>query len=454
MKKFKNSLVGGATVLGLGAFISKLLGAIYRVPLTNILGSVGLGLYQTVFPVYCLLLDFSGAGVPGALSKLIATGEEKEREFRAEKYLKSSLKLLIAFGTIGTLIMALLSSPISSLQGNVQAKNAYIALAPAVLLVCLISCFRGYFQGFMDMKPTAFSQIIEQVIKLSFGLLFVKIFSYSVEKAVAGAAFAISLSESVALIYLAIIYKKRKNILPVNKTYDEKSFSDYVKDIIKTTIPLTVIGIAIPFSQVIDSFITINIIKAYNSNATALYGLFSGAVMTVINLPVSICYGLSAVAIPAVSSAKTSEEKESKAKKTLVLTVLASLPCVVFCMVFAPFIINLLFGSLSIQDKEIAIKLLRLTAPCILLLSIVQTSNAVLVGKGKTYFPVISLSVGILVKTFLSIILLKNPKLNIYGSSIALIACYFIVCLVNLTLMIKLKVKNANTRAYNRQYAS
>ncbi|MBO7345668.1 MAG: oligosaccharide flippase family protein, partial [Clostridia bacterium] len=90
MQKTKNSLIGGATVLGLGAFISKLLGAVYRVPLTNALGGVGLGLYQMVFPVYCLLLDFSGAGVPNALSKLIATGREEEREVRAKNYLKNS----------------------------------------------------------------------------------------------------------------------------------------------------------------------------------------------------------------------------------------------------------------------------------------------------------------------------------------------------------------------------
>ena len=231
------------------------------------------------------------------------------------------------------------------------------------------------------------------------------------------------------------------------------SFSYCAKGILKTTIPLTVIGIALPFSQVIDSFITINIIGGYDSNATALYGLFSGAVMTVVNLPVSICYGLSAVAIPAVSSAKTKEEKESRGKRALLLTILASLPCALFCLVFAPFITNFLFGSLSSNDKAVTINLLRITAPCIVFSSLMQTSNAVLVGNGRSYFPVLSLTIGIIVKIILSIVLLKNPSVNIYGSSIALIACYFSVCLVNLTMILKTKVKNANTRAYNRQYA-
>ncbi len=440
--------------MGVGAFISKLLGAFYRVPLTNALGSVGLGLYQMVFPVYCLLLDFSGAGVPNALAKLIATGGEEQRQLRAENYLKNSLILLLILGVIGSLLMAIFSMPLANLQGNYQAKTAYIALSPAVLLVCLISCFRGYFQGLMDMKPTAFSQVIEQIVKLGFGLAMVKVFSGQIEKAVAGATFAISISETVALTYLIFVYKSRKKnysniILPKNE-----GFSFYAKNIIKTTFPLTIIGVAIPFSQVIDSFLTINLIGGYNSNATALYGLFSGAVITVINLPVSICYGISAVAIPAVSSAKTEREKDFKAEKTLLLTVVASLPCVIFCLAFAPFIVNILFGSLIETEKNIVIKLLRLTSPCILLLSVVQTSNAVLVGRGKTYFPVLSLSLGIALKTILSLILLKIPKVNIYGSSIALIACYFSVCLVNLILILKTRVKNANTPTYNRQYAS
>ena len=440
--------------MGLGAFISKLLGAVYRVPLTNTLGGVGLGLYQMVFPVYCLLLDFSGAGVPNALSKLIATGREEEREVRAKNYLKNSIKLLLILGLIGSFLMAILSFPLSRLQGNEQAKLAYVALAPAVLTVCLISCFRGYFQGLMDMKPTALSQVVEQIVKLCLGLVLVKIFSKDIEKAVAGATFAISVSETVALIYLILIYKKRKKA-SFNPTFERASnFSYYVKNIIKTTFPLTIIGVAIPLSQVIDSFLTVNLISVYDANATALYGLFSGAVMTVINLPVSICYGISAVAIPAVSSAKTEKEKAGKIKRSLLLTLVASLPCAIFCFFFAPFIINLLFRSLSAQEKITAINLLRLTSPCVVLLSLVQTTNGILVGKGKTYFPVISLGLGVAIKTVLTLILLKNPRVNVYGSSIALIACYFSACLVNLTLIIKTRAKNATMRTYNRQYAS
>ena len=452
--KFKNSIIGGATALGIGAFVSKLLGALYRIPLTNMLGSSGLGLYQMVFPVYCLLLDFSGAGVPNAMAKLIAETDKNEKQNKAFNYLKSSIILLFCFGIVGTLFMSLFSGTISRFQGNQDAKLAYLFLSPSVLLVCLISCYRGYFQGFMDMKPTAISQIIEQVIKLILGLILVGIFSFNLVLAVSGATLAISVSEVVALIYLIVVYKKRK--VKVENSFIERKnhFGYHAKKIIKTTIPITLVGIILPISHVLDTFLTVNIIGQYRTDATALFGLFSGAVMTVINLPVSICYGLSAVSIPAVSSSKDEEEKDRKAKNVVLLTTVISFAFFVGCFIFAPIIINILFRSLSNEEKRLAVNLLRFTSPCILLLSLVQTLNSVLIAKGRTYIPLASLSVGVAVKILLCVVLFKRPEINIYGSAIALIACYFIVCLINLIVVFKFKVRNANACNYNRQYAN
>ncbi len=452
MKKTKNSLLSGATALGVGAFLSKLLGVMYRVPLTNMLGSVGLGLYQMVFPVYCLLLDFSGASVPNALSKLIAESIDKEKT--AKIYLKSSLILLCVLGSLGTLLMCVFSTPISSLQGNRNANLSYIFLAPSVLLVSLISCFRGYFQGFMDMKPTAISQILEQVIKLVFGLILIKISLPNIKRAVAGATFAITVSEMFALIYLYVVYRTHEKKKGVVEKVKIDGFLFYAKKIFKTTLPLTLIGITLPFSHVIDTFLTVNILSGYRNDATALFGIFSGAVLTVINLPVSVCYGLSAVSIPAVSSIKGEKEKKKTIKKVLVLTFIASFVCFLACVIFAPLIVKILFSSLKNEERNLTINLLRLTSPCIVLLSMAQTLNAVLIGKGRIYLPVISLLTGVLVKTILSISLYKNPSINIYGAPLSLIACYFTVCLVNLIGMFKIKVKDANTQGYDRQYAN
>ena len=452
MKIFKENVVlRGATVLGIGAFISKLLGALYRIPLTNLLGGKGIGLYQSVFPVYALLLDFSGHAMPSAISKIIAQGGI-DREERAKKYFYSSLKLLTVFGLIFSSFMFAFASPISRLQGAPDATKAYLYLSPSIFLVALISCFRGYFQGLMNMRPTAISQIIEQTAKLFLGIIFVK-FSKSLPNAVAGATFAITISEFIALIYLLLLYKKHdKNFLLVLKPNKLENKRNYTQ-ILRTALPITLVGIAIPLSQVIDSFLTLNLIGSYRADATVLYGLLSGVALTVINLPVSICHGVSTVAIPSVSAENTPQKQYERAKKILVITVIMALPCAIFCLMFTPFIVSVLYRSLSLSEKTVAINLIRLLSPCIFLLSLVQTQNAVLIGKGKLYSPIFSLLVGVIIKTVLNVILMNIPTFNIYGGGVALIACYFFTCLINFIMIFNFKVKNESSRAYRRQYA-
>ncbi len=451
--KEKNTIFKGAFYLAAGAFISKFLGAIYRIPLTNMLGGLGLGLYQMVFPVYCLLLDFSGAGLPSAMSRIIAS-QTSDKEVTARRLLINSTKLFFLFGLFAMLIMAVFSRPFSILQGNEKASTAYLLLSPAILAVAMISCLRGYFQGFMDMKPTAISQIIEQVIKLLLGLVFVYMFLGNVSLAVGGATLAITISEFIALIVLFYIYKRKTRGTIQDFVYDKRSFFVDAKTIIKTTVPITLVGILLPFSQVIDSILTINIISGYRNDATMLFGLLSGVVMTVINLPVSICYGIGSVAIPSISKCKTEEEKKKQSIKILVLTLIVSIPCFLGLLILSPQVISLLFRNLSSMEKNIAIKLLRLTSPCVVLLSVLQASNSVFIGSGKLYTPVVNLLIGVVVKFIISVLLLRIPSINIYGGAIAINACYFAVCMINLMLIFNKKVKNATSYPYNRKLAN
>ena len=448
------SIVKSATFLGVGTFIAKLLGALYRVPLTAILGGVGLGLYQMVFPVYALLLDFSGASLPSALSKLISSKEEGEKYKNAHALLNVSARFFALFGFVLSALLMIFARPLARLQGNEDAFYAYIFLAPAIFLVSLISVFRGYFQGLMNMKPTTLSQIVEQFVKLILGVLFAYLLRKTTPLAVAGATFAITLSEFVALIQLFITYKRHKKQFHLNFAFNRLEFKIRLKSVIKTTLPITLVGILIPLSQVVDSFIIINLLSVYRSDSTALYGLLSGVCMTVINLPVAVCYGIATTAIPAVSAQKTVQNQTALSAKAILMTIAVALPCTVITAVFSPLIIRILFGSLSESNSALSQSLLAFTSPCILLLSLVQTTNAILIGKGKLYRPLISLSLGVVIKTILNIILIKMPSLNIYGGGAGLIACYFVVCLINLLMIFKFKVNYENKHACGREYAS
>ena len=148
------------------------------------------------------------------------------------------------------------------------------------------------------------------------------------------------------------------------------------------------------------------------------------------------------------------EDKIKTTEKTIILTLLLALPCALFLIYFAPFSVNFLFSRLQSQEKIVAVNLLRLTAPCVILIPFVHTSNGALVGRGKLYAPLISSGVGVAVKIITMVILLKIPSFNIYGVGIGLIACYFVTGLVNLIIITLGKVSYAGKTYRNRQYAS
>ena len=443
MLKLKNKLISGAFLLCLGTFVAKVLGAVYRIPLTRFLGAEGIGVYQMVFPVYALLLDFSGSALPNGLAKTIAQNKN-----RANEYLKVAIKTFFKVGLVGSVLLVLVSFPLSKLQATSLATACYITLAPAVFLVSLISCYRGFFQGKLNMLPTATSQIIEQAVKLVLGLSLCYVFRRNLQLALILATTSVTVSELVAFIYLRAKFKvdkEQKTFVPIDKIQDKT----LVKQIIKSTFPITLLGLILPFSQILDGIITVNILGRYLTNATALYGLLSGVCLTVINLPVSICHGIATVTIPTLSGER--ENPSKRAGQAFILTLAVSLPCVFFCMYFSPFIIKVLFGSLSATDKQIASGLIKTTSFAIVFLSLLQTGNAVLIGLNCPKLPIISLSVGVIIKTLLSITLLKDKRLNIYGGAIALIACYFFACLVNLILIIAKENGYARKTTVNRR---
>ena len=441
----KNHFVLSAMVLSLGTFVAKILGALYRVPLTNLLGSYGLGLYQMVFPVYSVLLDFSGAGAPSAISKLISSLDENQRETKAKIILTKSLKFFLVLGLLGSFFMLIMSGIISKGQGDENAYLGYILLSPAIFFVCGMSCFRGYFQGFMNMTPTAVSQIIEQVIKISLGLIFVRLLLPSINYAVGGATLAITVSEIVAFVFLFSCYKisLRKTKENVRVKTEEKGI---IKQILRYLIPITLIGVLIPISQVIDSFIIVNALKNYSQNSTKLYGLFSGVASTVINLPVSICYGVATATIPLISKQKSEKNKHKSIKKSIFLTLILSVPSAIICYIFSFNIINILFKNLALEDKVISANLIKIMSIGVIFLSMLQSTNAILIGLNKQFYPILSMGIGVVLKIILEFVLIFNPKINIYGAGIALIACYFVANLLNLIRIFTLRNKNEEKR--------
>lgn len=446
----KQGFLKSAATIALGGFVAKIIGALYRIPLTNWIGGKGIGLYQLVYPIYCLLLTVSATGIPSSIAKL--TAEKIGQGENAKPLLKSAMKLFISIGVVGTVLMVLFAPILAKAQGSEGVLWGYYALAPSVALVSVISVFRGYFQGKNNMTPTAVSEIVEQVVKVGFGVAFAWFFREEVEKAVVFLLLAVTISELVALVIIWATYRKenKRNLSP--KTQNEGG-RVATKSILRMSLPVTISSILIPVSSLIDSVFAVRLLGAYAENAVTLYGLFSGGAVTIINLPVSICYGIAAASIPAVAKAKAEADQGKISAKqvkkrwliSLGVTVLVSLPAAVLLYFFAGPTVTMIFRSLSADERETMVKLVQIFSLSAFSLSCAQTMSACLTAQGKPQHSAFSMAVGMTVKTISYAFLLKNPQFSVFGLAYATNLGYLVAFLFDLLynfLVSKEKSKN------------
>ena len=421
-KSSKGNFIKGAVWIAAGGFLAKLIGALYRIPLTNAIGGRGLGLYQMVYPVYCLLLTVSATGIPSSIAKL--TAERLSHGEGTAALFKTAMKLFILVGIFGSALMAILAPVLAKAQGSESVLGGYYTLAPSVLLVSAISVFRGWFQGRNNMLPTALSEILEQLVKVGFGLLFAYLFRENIERAVVFLLLAVSLSELFTLFFLLAIYrhapaKTGENAKPVK-----------MRSILRLSVPVTFNSILLPLSALLDSVLVPRLLGAYAPDPVTLYGLFAGGAVTIINLPVSVCYGIAAASIPAVAGKHGNPRK--RIRFALWITVVVALPCAVGLYLFAEPATRVIFRALSTTESEVLTELVRALSVSALLLACVQTLSACLTAQGKPQLAALSMLIAVTVKTAVYTGLLKNAKISILGLAYATNICYLVAFLLDL----------------------
>ena len=422
--KKRNGLMSGASVLATGSVVAKVIGALYRIPLTNVLGAEGMGMYQLVFPVFALFMVLSSAGVPTALSRIVA--EKRAVGEGVKKYLFASLAVLALLSVVSTVLVLTLARPLAKWQGNENVALGFQIVAPSIFFVGIIAGFRGWFQGEMYMLPTAISNIIEQVVKLGLGLfLAIYLKPYGLIWSVAGAFIGVTVSEIVAMLYLIITYLYRQRKHKVSDkilTFDKK---EGVR-MFRIAFPIAIVAVIMPLSNFFDSFIVVNLLKLNGMTtafATANYGLLSGPVTSLVNMPVVFIMSLAIAIVPSVSVSRAERDINSilfKSRLSLKLAYTIGIPSAVFMMVFAEEIISVLYSSLDPYSVRIASRLLTITAPNILIMSVMQIYVSLLQALDKTKWAVGGLGGAVVVKTLMTVVLVRF--LGITGAGIALLA--------------------------------
>lgn len=438
-KYMKNNFLKSAIILIVCNLIGKVLGAVYRIPLAGVLGSVGMGMYQLVFPLYCLILTISTSGMPVAISKLVAENNSKNNFNNSKKILKISLLILTIVSFVGAAVVIVFARFISKIQGNIDIYICYYGIAPAILFVGMLSAFRGYFQGNLLMFPTAISSLIENIVKMILGLLFAnRLIVFGVEYAVLGALIGVSISEFVSVLFLVIcyfIFNKKKNKKTELKS---ESFKFLTKQIFSLAVPVTLGGLIAPITAMVDSLLVVNLLmfSGFSSaRATTMLGLQSGVVEPLVNIPVIIAVSISMVLLPNISkfNAENSKEKiKNVIENSFQISLCISLACAICFVIFGEQILNFLYGSALKEDELlIATKLLFLGSFNIIFLSLVQVTAGALQGLGYSKVPVKSLLVGCVIKIVLDVVFILIKPINIYGSVLSGAVCYFVVFMLN-----------------------
>ncbi len=425
----KQSFLMGALIISAGGFISKILGALYRIPLTNILGGEGMGIYQMVFPLYCILLTVAASGIPTGIARLIASGRGAGAE-------RSAFVLYGAIGAAGSVVMFALARPLAAAQGEPAVELCCKLLAPAVLFVSALSVVRGYFQGRSNMLPTALTEVSEQLIKVIAGCALAYVFRDDMKLAVASTLFAVTVSEALSALFALSMYSGRPRAPEPLFRVQPPSYAS----ILKYTVPLTFTAIAMPVSQLAESIAAVNLLRGITAEATALYGIFSGCAVTIINLPVSVTYGLAAASVPKLSPIAASGDicaARTGALRVLLFTLAISVPAAVGLYIFAPLASTVIFRSLTEEQGSLLVTLVRVMAVNAVTLSLVQTSSACLTALGTPARATVTQWLSCLVRVALTAVFIKFTSLSIMGAAVAANCAYFVAALLNLWYIIR-----------------
>ena len=425
----KQNFMHGAAILTVGVVIMKILGALYKVPLGNILGDYGFGIFLATYNVYNIFFTLSTAGLPVALSRLIAEADAQGHASLKEKTFRTALVTFSVIGVLFSLIMFF---------GNEWLATAYLvkpdaalsvrAMAPAILLVCLVSAYRGYCQGNGNMIPTTVDEVLEVLFKVIFGLIIAAGLvsaGRGLPEASAGAILGVSIGSVVSLGYMIVYKHKYYSNLPDDYSGMTESALKIAGSILKIGIPISLGASLMAILSSLDPGICHSRLAAAGFSeheAGVLFGVY-GKVQTLFNLPAAFMTPLTIAIVPAVAGAIAKGNRAEAAETSedaMRLASVISMPMGVGLAVLAFPIVNVLYPN----SHQAGPGLLRIMGLASFFVCIVLMENAILQASGKERLPMVALITGSCLKIVVNWIIIAFPGINIYGAPIGTLLGY------------------------------
>ena len=434
----RQNFMGGAAILALAVAVTKLLGALYKIPLGNLLDREGMAHFYAAYNIYSLLLVLSTAGLPLALSRLVSRAAAQGRLNAQRCIFRTALALLTAIGLVCSAVMCLYPQWLSGLLHDSLAAPAIRALGPAVLFVCLTSAVRGYTQGLGDMTPTAVSQMTESAGKLVIGLgLCLVLLHRGADSSLcaAGAIAGVTAGSLLALAVLAVYLLRRRR--PIIASDTPPARPAVLRELLTAGIPITLGAAGMSLITLLDQALVMstlqNTLGYTEAAATALYGEYTFG-MTLFALPPSFIYPVTVSLVPDIAAALARGDRAAAGRSTaaaLKLTTLIALPAGAGLSVLAGPILHLLYPAVPATAEAAAYHLTILGIACIFVCLMVAT-NGVLQAYGKEYIPVVTLLCGGVLKIVTNYLMVGDPATNVRGAPVSTLYCYALIVVLNL----------------------
>ena len=437
----KQSFLYGTAMLAMATAIVKVIGALYKIPLNAIIGEQGFGYYSTAYEIYAVLLMISTAGLPVAMSRMISQASSLGHYGQVRKIYATSRAIFLGLGIAGSVLMTVFCRQLAVFQNQPDAWAAIGCLGPCCLLICLMSTYRGFFQGQSNMLPTSVSQVLEAIVKLIVGMLAavaILYFTKDVSLAAGGAILGVTMSCLVSSVYLQRCFRKSFTELPMT---DEEVYSTgrTAKRLLAIAIPITIGSAGLQILTMLETKIYMGQLLGLGftqGEADTMKGVYN-MTQTIFNMPCAFITPITISIIPAITSHLTLlDHKGAKATQESAarVTGLICMPCA-FGLASLARPVTALLGGYTGEKLELATVLMTVLGICIMFNAVVLLTNAMMQAHGHAVIPVINMFVGGIVKLIMVYILTGNRNIGILGTPLGTLACYLCITILNLISM-------------------
>ena len=443
----KDGFIMQAGILAAASIICRMIGLLYRGPLTGIIGDEGNGYYSTAYNIYTIVLLVSSYSIPSAIAKVLAQRLALKEYRNAQRIFKCALVYVMVVGGAASLIL-FIGAPYFVMGNSIPVLRVF---APTIFFYGLLGVLRGYFQAHRTMMQTSVSQILEQILNAAVSLGAAYVLMQTAVSAggdgstqamygAVGSAVGTGAGVVIALLFMAVIYMMNRKMIKRRAAYDrtetQESYWDIFKLMMAVVTPFILSTCIYNLTTSLNQTIYLKMMVKYKEidviAATTELGIFSSKAVTISNIPIALASAMSAAIVPTIASTYAQGSVKQTKKKVayaIKVTMLISIPAAVGIGVLARPVMMVLFPQL--EALELASRLLMGLSATVVLYGLSTLTNAALQGIGKVNTPVINATIAIVIQTAVLVSILYYTDWGVYGVMTATVLYSFFMCVLN-----------------------